>query len=260
MTSDTFLEEADEWRSEMWTMIRTRPDVRFYILTKRAPRIAACLPEDWGDGWENVELNITCENQRAFDERWPIFAGIPAKHKGMNLAPLLGPIDITPALASGQLESVCLGGEGFGGRRPCRYEWVKDISDNCARHQVNFTWNATGAIFVKDGRRYHIDSQLVQGLQAYKSGLSRFYQKPVFKLYDPVDGHLLTENELMKPSYNASRCVTCSSFETCIGCVDCGVCKDVRLVSKGDIERIRAEKTEKEQVNQANGSLSKSRF
>ena len=32
ITSDTFLEEADEWRGEMWEMIRKRPDVRFYIL------------------------------------------------------------------------------------------------------------------------------------------------------------------------------------------------------------------------------------
>lgn len=80
MTSDTFLEEADAWRDEMWDIIRKRPDVIFYILTKRVPRIAECLPADWGDGWENVDLNMTCENQRAFDERWPIFRDIPAKH------------------------------------------------------------------------------------------------------------------------------------------------------------------------------------
>ena len=46
MTSDTFLEEADKWRDEMWKIIRIRRDVRFYILTKRVPRIAQCLPDD----------------------------------------------------------------------------------------------------------------------------------------------------------------------------------------------------------------------
>ena len=35
------------------------------VRTKRVPRIAECLPADWGDGWENVDLNMTCENQRA---------------------------------------------------------------------------------------------------------------------------------------------------------------------------------------------------
>lgn len=242
MTSDTFLEEADEWRPEMWQMIRARSDVHFYILTKRVPRIAECLPTDWGDGYENVELNITCENQRVFDERWPIFEKIPAKHKGMNLAPLLGEIDITPALASGQIESVCLGGEGFGGRRPCRYEWIKRISDDCEKYRVNFTLNAIGAVFIKDGKRYHISSQLVQGQQAFLSGLSRFYEKPIYKLYDPIDGHLLDESELMQPVFNADRCVTCTNLETCIGCVDCGSCKDVRLVSYDEIKRERCEK------------------
>ena len=63
--------------------------------------------EDESEVPESVmELHITCENQRAFDERWPIFKDIPAKHKGMNLAPLLGGIDISPALASGQIEFV----------------------------------------------------------------------------------------------------------------------------------------------------------
>ena len=128
MTSDTFLEEADGRRTEMWSIIRRRPDVIFYILTKRVPRIMECLPGDWGEGYENVDLNMTCETQRAFDERWPLFRDIPARHKGIrstsrrlqgkNLAPMLSEIDITPALASGQIENVNLGGEGFGATAP----------------------------------------------------------------------------------------------------------------------------------------------
>ena len=239
MTSDTFLEAPDEWRSEMWSMIRQRPDVRFYMLTKRVLRIAECLPLDWGDGYENVELNITCENQRAFDERWPIFEKIPAKHKGMNLAPLLGPIDVTPALASGQMDNIWLGGEGFGGRRPCCYEWIKKISEDCEKYRVNFTVNSIGAVFIKDGKRYFMDRQDVQGRQAFLSGLSRFYGNAPFKLYDPYDGHLLAEDELMKPVYNSEKCYACTSLPTCIGCVDCGSCKEVRLVDYEEILRLQ---------------------
>ena len=33
MTSDFFLEEADEWRGEVWKMIEKRSDVLFYLLT-----------------------------------------------------------------------------------------------------------------------------------------------------------------------------------------------------------------------------------
>ncbi|HRM38380.1 MAG TPA: hypothetical protein PLP40_09890, partial [Trichococcus flocculiformis] len=31
MTSDFFLEEADEWRGEVWKMIEKRSDVLFYL-------------------------------------------------------------------------------------------------------------------------------------------------------------------------------------------------------------------------------------
>ncbi len=172
MTSDTFHEQADEWREEMWQIIRQRPDVTFYILTKRVERIAECLPSDWGEGYENVDLNITCENQQRFDERWAIFKDIPAKHKGMTLQPLLGPIDITPALASGQIEHVNLGGEEFGTDTPCHYEWVKQVSDDCRRFGVPFWFIATGAVFVKDGKTYRIPNQKTQLQQAKKSGLS----------------------------------------------------------------------------------------
>ena len=235
MTSDSFLEEADEWRNDMWRMISLRPDVRFYILTKRVGRIKECLPTDWNEGYENVELNISCENQRAFDERWPIFRDIPAKHKGLNLAPLLGPIDITPALSSGQMDNICLGGEGFGFHRPCHYEWIKDLSEQCEKYKVNFTVNAIGSVFIKDGKEYRIEKQDTQGEQAFLSGLSRFYGNAQYKLYDPYDGHLLREDELMKKVYNANKCYRCTSLPTCIGCVDCGSCKDVELV---DYDRI----------------------
>jgi len=57
MTSDFFLEEADPWRDEAWEIIRSRSDVIFYLLTKRPERVAKHLPNDWGDGWENVFFN-----------------------------------------------------------------------------------------------------------------------------------------------------------------------------------------------------------
>lgn len=35
MTSDFFLAEADGWRNEAWRIIKQRPDVVFFLLTKR---------------------------------------------------------------------------------------------------------------------------------------------------------------------------------------------------------------------------------
>ena len=42
MTSDFFIEEADEWRDETWKMMSKRKDLTFEILTKRPHRIMDC--------------------------------------------------------------------------------------------------------------------------------------------------------------------------------------------------------------------------
>lgn len=52
MTSDFFLEEADQCRSEVWNIIRARSDVIFFLLTKRPQRVRKCFPSDWGEGWK----------------------------------------------------------------------------------------------------------------------------------------------------------------------------------------------------------------
>ena len=101
MTSDFFVDEADSWRDEAWDIMRERPDVRFWLLTKRPERFATCLPKDWGDGWENVMLNVTCENQRRADERIPMLLATPARHKGIMCAPFIGQVDIERYLVAG---------------------------------------------------------------------------------------------------------------------------------------------------------------
>ena len=127
MTSDFFLEEADEWRSEAWDIIRARSDVIFFIITKRPQHIPECLPEDWGDGWENVFVNVTAENQRRAEERVPLLLELPFKHKGVNAAPFIERVSLEKWLDSGQIEQVSCGGENYAGARPCRFEWVQSL-------------------------------------------------------------------------------------------------------------------------------------
>lgn len=81
MTSDFFLKEADCWREEVWKIIKKRSDVIFILVTKRADRIEKCLPYDWNGGWENVWLNITCENQKRANERLPIYLNFHSNTK-----------------------------------------------------------------------------------------------------------------------------------------------------------------------------------
>ena len=171
MTSDFFLEEADEWRKEAWDFIRQRPDVTFSLLTKRAQRIRKCLPGDWDDGWDHVTFSVSCENQKRLEERMPYLLELPSKHKWVSLKPFIGEIDIEEYLATGQIETVLAGGENYLGSRPLHYEWVKKVHDACAKYNVQFIFGQTGNIFIKDGKEYKIHNRTDQMIQALRSGL-----------------------------------------------------------------------------------------
>ena len=93
-SSDFLIEDADEWRKEVWDMIRERQDCSFLFLTKRIARFLYCIPPDWGDGYDNVYVCCTVENQKTADERLSLFSSLPIKHKGITAQPLVEKIDI----------------------------------------------------------------------------------------------------------------------------------------------------------------------
>lgn len=223
MNSDFFLEEADCWREDVWNIIHMRPDVIFFLLTKRPERVERCLPKDWGNGWENVFFNVTCENQKRADERIPIMLELPFRHKGIMAAPFIGKVSIEKYLSANQIEQVICCGENYAGARVCNFEWVKSLSDECRKHNVTFCFIETGTCFVKDGKKYFIPNKSLQSKQAYKSGVN-FKGKPInFSLTDNF-GRALTEDELYIPHFR-ERCDTCSSKLICNGCSDCGQCQ-----------------------------------
>ncbi len=168
-TSDFFLEEADGWRAEAWQMIRERWDLHFSFITKRIHRFYECIPEDWGPGYPNVSIGCTTENQDRADFRLPIFLKAPISSRYIILEPLLGPVDIRPYLTSA-VDSVTVGGESGDNARPCRYEWVLDLREQCAEAGIRFHFKQTGANFFKDGKQYSIPRKL-QHAQAKKAGI-----------------------------------------------------------------------------------------
>ena len=82
-STDFLIEEADAWREECWQMIRNRSDLHFIFLTKRIERFRDCIPDDWKDGYENVTVGCTVENQDRADYRLSIFRELPIKHKNI---------------------------------------------------------------------------------------------------------------------------------------------------------------------------------
>ena len=171
MTSDFFLEDADEWRKACWEMIRFRSDLSFHIITKRIERFEQCMPPDWGNGWDHVTICCTCENQEMADRRLPVFLSFPIKHREIISEPMLESINIEKYLATGLIEHVTCGGESGDNARPCDFRWITELRRECVRAGVPFYFKQTGAKFIKDGKMYHIDRAL-QMAQAKKSGYS----------------------------------------------------------------------------------------
>lgn len=169
-TSDFFLEEADKWRDDCWKMIKQRPDLEFLIITKRIHRFYDCIPDDWGDGYENVHICCTCENQDRADFRLPIFKNAPIKKKSIICEPILQEIDLTPYLDKSIIQVVA-GGESGNNARICRYEWILSLREQCKNAGVSFCFKQTGARFEKDGKLYNIPRK-IQHSQARKANIN----------------------------------------------------------------------------------------
>ena len=222
MTSDFFLEEADAWRDDAWSVMAWRPDVIFFLLTKRPERVADHLPKDWGDGWDNIFFNVTAENQKRADERIPILLDLPFKHKGIMCAPFIGPVSIRDYLATGQIEQVLCDGENYEGARPCHFEWVQALRQECVEVDVRFTFYSTGRQFVKDGKTYHLESARLRSEQAYKSGMNYPGRHIHFHLHD-IYGRPIHPEDLYHPHFRPI-CQRCSMRQSCNGCTGCLHC------------------------------------
>lgn len=169
-TSDFLLEDADVWRKDAWDIIRERKDCTFLFITKRIERFNVSLPEDWGDGWDNVRVCCTCENQKRADERLPIFKSLPIKHKLIICEPFLEEINLDKYLDF-EIEQVVVGGESGNDARVCNYDWVLKIREQCINKNISFRFRQTGARLLKGGKLYRIKREF-QHSQAKKAGIN----------------------------------------------------------------------------------------
>lgn len=156
-STDFLIEEADAWRGECWSMIRERQDCNFLFLTKRIERFMECIPDDWADGYDNVIVCCTIENQKNADKKLSVFQGLPIKHKCITAQPLIERIDIRNYLDD--IELVVVGGESDYCARPLDYAWVLDIREQCIQKNVSFEFRQCGTHFIKDGKQYRLQTK-----------------------------------------------------------------------------------------------------
>lgn len=126
----------------------------FVITTKRPERIKECVPSDWDDGWENVHISVSIENQEMADMRAKELLASPVKHRKVFCSPLIGPITLGKYLDTGLIKCINVGGEMtlIKDVRPLRYEWVEDLYKEAHDRNIEFYFHQTGSMFIKDGK------------------------------------------------------------------------------------------------------------
>ena len=157
--SDFFIEDADPWRDWAWEIIQQIPHLTYQILTKRPERIKECLPKDWGEGWPNVWLGVTAENQDTANERIPILLQTPATVRFVSAEPLLSGIDFNkvimpdgdhlgPSLfnhgCGAGIDWIICGGESGTNARPMHPDWTRNLRDQCQQAGVPFFMKQMG--------------------------------------------------------------------------------------------------------------------
>ncbi len=182
--ADVFDNQVPEaWRAKLWTLIRFCSQLDWLLLTKRPQNIAAMLPDDWGDGWANVWLGTTVENQQQANLRIPNLLATPAAKHFLSCEPLLEMVSLEeawhgesaldaecwgdcnwciqnyPPLHNCQrgiqseaafdknrsgIDWVICGGESGAGARPMHPDWARSLRDQCAAAGVPFFFKQWG--------------------------------------------------------------------------------------------------------------------
>lgn len=116
----------DGARELLFELIKATPNLDWQLLTKRATLIERCLPEDWGDGYDNVWLGVTVEDKKFGYRRIEELQKIPAKVRFISAEPLLENLDGIESKLDG-IDWVIIGGESGINCRKMHAEWAEDL-------------------------------------------------------------------------------------------------------------------------------------
>jgi protein gp37 len=137
--SDVFDNQVpDEWRADLFKLIRNTPNLDWPFLTKRPQNVIKMLPPDWGDGYANVWLGISAENEHYYRQRWPILAAIPAVTRLISYEPALGPLGPVDIGVGVVPDWIIVGGESGNNPRMMDPQWARDVRDQCRRPGIAF--------------------------------------------------------------------------------------------------------------------------
>ncbi len=131
---------------KVFEMMHLAPQHTYQILTKRPARVAEIvskinfhLQRNYHYAvtpLKNVWLGVSCEDQRAVDERIPLLLKVPAAIRFVSAEPLLEQIDLSAYI--NKLDWVIAGAESGHGARPMDEAWVESLQQQCEQAFVKF--------------------------------------------------------------------------------------------------------------------------
>lgn len=127
-------------RVRLWDLIKRTPWLDWQLLTKRPALIARYLPADWRNGYPNVWLGTSIENEEVL-YRVDQLTAVPAIVHFLSLEPLIGPLF---HLSLDGIEWAIVGGESGPTPRPMEADWVRDIRAQCDRSGTSFFFKQWG--------------------------------------------------------------------------------------------------------------------
>lgn len=158
------------WFYDLFNLITVTTSLDWLALTKRPENIHVTLRhagdyghrkwnlvEDWWreDGFKNIWLGVSAEDQERFDARWKILQEIPEALRFISAEPLLGPIELPE---SGPFPNwIIVGGESGPHSRPMHPEWVRSLRRQCEDRSIAFFFKQWG------GLNKHATGRLLDG-------------------------------------------------------------------------------------------------
>lgn len=144
--TDIFIAEADPWREDLWTLLRSYPWLTFFILTKRPETVYERLPQDW-PLLRNIWLGVSASNLSLAEKKVTALIALQTERTFIAFEPLIERITFTKASPISKVEWIMVGGEVGPQARPATqmlFEGIFSSANDCkipvAVSQVG-SWN-----------------------------------------------------------------------------------------------------------------------
>jgi protein gp37 len=153
------VEAPEGQRERLWDLIERTPNLIWQLLTKRPENYEKFLPSAMLSN-PRVWLGVTAEDQKHYEERWPILWALSPEVSWISYEPALGPL----RLKTGQVvpDWIICGGESGNGFRPMEERWANVLLAQCQERDVKFFMKQMSARTPAEGKRLIPDHLQIQ--------------------------------------------------------------------------------------------------